>query len=451
MSSLFWKGMLAFLAVIVVAVGTVALLAGHATEAEFRRYTLAREGAYERLVDNLAGYYATHGSWDGVQEAFFDTTGQGHGAGGRGAHADSFLTDGEGMVIAGPAAAIGSQVSAAELEASIPVTVDGQAVAYLVPSDKAIQSLPLDSPQAAFLDRVQSSIWIAALVALAAALLIGGLLFRSIVSPLRQLSTASGAIATGDLSARAPVHGRDEVAQLAASFNHMAQSLAQAEEARRNQTADVAHELRTPLAVLQGTLEAMLDGVYPADRQNLEATLAQVQTLTRLVNDLQLLALADAGQLHLYTAPLDLLPLLRQSVEIHRTHAQEQSIELLLDVPQTLPQVTADRERLAQVLGNLLNNGLRYVPRGGRIVVRAAVQGNEVVVSVADNGPGVQAEEMEHLFERFWRSDPARQRATGGSGLGLAVARHIIAGHGGRIWAEQTPGGGLTVSFALAT
>jgi two-component system sensor histidine kinase BaeS len=155
--------------------------------------------------------------------------------------------------------------------------------------------------------------------------------------------------------------------------------------------------------------------------------------------------------LRLYTAPLDLLPLLRQSVEIHRARAQEQGIELLLDVPDALPAVVADRERLAQVLGNLLSNGLRYVPRGGRIVVRAAVQGAEVVVSVADNGPGVQADEIEHLFERFWRSDPARQRATGGSGLGLAVAQHIIKGHSGRIWAEQTPGGGLTGAFALGS
>ena len=290
--------------------------------------------------------------------------------------------------------------------------------------------------------------WLAALMV---ALLIGGLLFRSIIAPLRGLTTASQAIADGDLSVRAPVRGRDEVAQLAVSFNRMAESLDRAEEARRNQTADIAHELRTPLTVLQGTLEAMLDGVYPTDRENIWASLAQVQMLNRMVEDLRLLALADAGQLQLQASTLDLERFLRETVEGYQAQARERGVALALETSPTLSPVLADRERLAQVVGNLLSNGLRYVPRGGHIAVRATGGRGEVAVSVADDGPGVPEEDLPHLFERFWRGDPARRRASGGSGLGLAIVRRIVEAHGGRTWAEPTPGGGLTITFTLPT
>jgi signal transduction histidine kinase len=229
----------------------------------------------------------------------------------------------------------------------------------------------------------------------------------------------------------------------------MAESLARAEKARRNQTADIAHELRTPLTVLQGSLEAMLDGVYPFDREELLAALAQVRTLSRLVDDLRLLALSDAGQLRLHTDPLDLGAFLQEIVEAHRLQAQEQEVNLTLEMPPTLSLVMADRDRLAQVTGNLLGNALQHVARGGHVTVRVADQDQEVVVAVADDGPGVPSEDLPHLFERFWRGDPDRQRVTDGSGLGLAIARHIVEAHSGRVWAEPTPGGGLTVAFAL--
>jgi signal transduction histidine kinase len=359
------------------------------------------------------------------------------------------LADLEGRIVGDTRGVPSGTISQAELDRGIPIEVDGRVVGYLLPSTQTLVALPLDPAQAQFLARIRTTLWIAALTALAAALVIGGLLFRSIVAPLRRLTTASQAIAEGDLSARAPVQGRDEVAQLADAFNRMTESLARAEKARRNQTADIAHELRTPLTVLQGSLEAMLDGVYPADREELLAASAQVRTLARLVEDLRLLALADAGQLRLHTALLGLEAFLREIVEAHRLQAQEQGVDLALGTSSTLPLVLADRDRLAQVMGNLLGNALRYVPPGGHITVRVAEQGQEVVVAVADDGPGVSPEDLPHLFERFWRGDPGRRRATGGSGLGLAIARHIIEAHSGRIWVEPTPGGGLTVAFTL--
>jgi signal transduction histidine kinase len=229
----------------------------------------------------------------------------------------------------------------------------------------------------------------------------------------------------------------------------MAESLSRMERARRNQTADIAHELRTPLTVLQGTLEAMLDGVYSTDGENLQAVLSQTRTLSRLIEDLRLLALADAGKLHLAKDCLDLEAFLGEVVEAYQPQAREQRINLVLETPPELPAVCVDRDRLSQVMGNLLSNSLRYLPQGGHVKVEVERGVQEVVIAAIDDGPGVPPDDLGHLFDRFWRVDPARQRASGGSGLGLSIARHIVEAHGGRIWAQPTPGGGLTVRFSL--
>ncbi len=447
--SLFWRGMLAFLAVILVAVGTVSLLTGRITETEFRRYALIHGGMWERQAAKLATYYARRGSWEGVQDTLQSAHGMGQGRGWGGPGFSLRLSDSEGRIVGDSDGFPGGTASRSELASGLPIEVEGQIVGYLIPPSQAPANMPLDAGQAQFLARVRTALWIAGLAATVVALIVGGLLFRSIVAPLRSLTTASQAIAAGDLSARAPVQGQDEVAQLADAFNQMAESLARAEEARRNQTADVAHELRTPLTVIQGTLEAMLDGVYSADRENLQAALTQTRTLSRLVEDLRLLALADAGQLRLHTAPLDLVPFLREIVEAYRPQAQEQRASLELETPPSLASIEADRDRLAQVMGNLLSNALRYAPEGGHITVRARSEGGEVIVSVADDGPGIPPQELPHLFERFWRGDRARRQATGGSGLGLTIARSLVEAHGGRIWAESVEGQGSTFAFAL--
>jgi two-component system sensor histidine kinase BaeS len=462
MHSLFWKGMLAFLAVILVAVGTVALVGGRITESEFRRYTFNRAGLWSQQISSLAGYYATHGSWEGVQDTLPPSSGrggQGRGGSGQGggqgggdatgpAWQNYRVADTDGRIV-GDTRGLPDGDSRVELQDGIPVQVEDRVVGYLLPASNTPETLPLDTFQTQFLARVETTLWIAAMAALAVALIIGGLLFRSIVAPLRRLTAASQAITAGDLTVRAPVQGQDEVAQLAHAFNRMAESLAHAEEARQNQTADVAHELRTPLTVLRGAMEAMLDGIYPTDRDNLLAALTQVQTLTRLVEDLRLLALADAGQLRLQVASLDLSAFLREIVEAHRLQAQERKVSLTLEMAPSLPIVQADRDRLAQVMGNLLGNALRYVSAGGHIRVRAVDRGREVIVAVADDGPGIPSQDLPHLFERFWRGDRARRRATGGSGLGLTIARSLVEAHGGCIWAESVEEQGSTFTFSL--
>lgn len=441
--SLFWKLMAVFAIVILIGIGGALLLAGRTTADEFRRYARdsANESRWEETAADLAGYYAAHGNWDGVASLL--RRGQGRGAG---TGPPLRLADAAGRLVADQTGdGVGQTASASELEAGLPILVDGElAGTLLTPGGEW-----LTAEQESFLGQMRITLIVSGGAALVVALVLGALLVRSITRPLQQLTEASRTIAAGDLDTRVSIRSRDEVGQLAAAFNQMAADLARAEKARRNQTADVAHELRTPLTVIQGALEAMLDGVYPTDRENLQAALAQTRTLSRLVEDLRLLALADAGQLYLNTAPLDLGPFLREMVETHLIQAQERGVDLALEISASLPLVEADRDRLAQVMGNLLGNALRYVSEGGHVTVRAEAQGREVIVAVADDGPGIPPEDLPHLFERFWRGDRARRRATGGSGLGLTIARELARAHGGRLWAESVEGEGSTFTFAL--
>jgi len=441
--SLFWKLMAAFTVVILVGIGGALLLAGRTTEVEFRRYARDsdNESRWEETAADLAGYYAAHGSWDGVASLLRRGHGRGAGTG-----PPLRLADAAGHIVADQAGAgVGQMASAGELETGRPILVNGERVGTLLTPGGEWLTVEQES----FLEQMRSTLIVSGGAALVVALVLGALLVRSITRPLQQLTDASRTIAAGDLDTRVPVRSRDEVGQLAAAFNQMAADLARAEKARRNQTADVAHELRTPLTVIQGALEAMLDGVYPTDRENLQAALTQTRTLSRLVEDLRLLALADAGQLRLHTAPLDLCPFLREIIETHRIQAQERGVDLVLEMPASLPLVEADRDRLAQVMGNLLSNALRYVSEEGHVTVRAEAQGREVIVTVTDDGPGIPPEDLPHLFERFWRGDRARRRATGGSGLGLTIARELARAHGGRLWAESVEGEGSTFAFAL--
>jgi signal transduction histidine kinase len=354
-----------------------------------------------------------------------------------------------GQVIADTEGPPRGRIPESVLEDGVPIRVRDEVVGYLLPTLRNPPAWPLDAAQAAFLFRVRRVLWLGVLAALGVALVAGGVLFRSITAPLRELTSASEAIAEGDLSVRADIEGRDEVARLADAFNSMAESLDRMETARRGQTADIAHELRTPLTVLQGTLEAMLDGVYPTDRSNLQAALTQTQTLSRLVEDLRILALAEAGKLYLDKTSLDIGSFLKKVVEAYQPRARERGIALGLEPLHTPTTVYVDPVRLSQVMGNLLSNSLHYVEEGGHIRVEVDEREQEVTVAVIDDGPGVAPEDLPHLFDRFWRADRARQRATGGSGLGLSIASHIVDVHGGRMWADATPGGGLTVRFSL--
>jgi two-component system OmpR family sensor kinase/two-component system sensor histidine kinase BaeS len=264
---------------------------------------------------------------------------------------------------------------------------------------------------------------------------------------------AADALAEGDLAARAPVEGSGEFRDFARSFNRMAEALETANRHRRELLADVAHELRTPLTIIQGNLEGLRDGVYEATPEHLDLVLDETQKFGRLVDDLRLLTLAEAGQLPLDAQALDVPQLLADVRDAFDCQANEAGITLALETAEKLPPLYADPQRLGQVLGNLVNNALRHTPPGGEIILGAAAVSpgaaapTGILLWVADNGEGITPEDLPRVFDRFWRGDPARSHEQGaGSGLGLAIAKGLVEAHGGRIWAESQVGEGTTVS-----
>lgn len=277
------------------------------------------------------------------------------------------------------------------------------------------------------------------------ALAIGGVFFRRIGRPLADVMSAADAVAEGDFSIRVRENVPGEFGQLARSFNRMTSELDRAGAQRRNLTADVAHELRTPLQIIQGNLEGILDGVYPPDREHIQATLEETRLLARLVSDLQTLSLAEAGQLPLHKVEVSTADLLEDAVTSFGGQAAATGIQLCTQVEEDAANSTlyVDADRIDQVLSNLVSNALRHTPPGGKITLRARANGESITVEVEDSGPGILPADLPFIFDRFYRGDRARSRETGaGSGLGLAIARQLIQAHGGKIQAENLAGGG---------
>ena len=299
-----------------------------------------------------------------------------------------------------------------------------------------------------FLDRMRSILVAGAAVAVLVGLAIGVLLSRNLTAPLQRLAGAARAVAGGDLKQRVPVEGSVEMVDLAQAFNEMTATLEESERQRQNMVADVAHELRTPLTVVQGNLRAILDDLYALDKAEISRVYDETLLLGRLVDDLRELALADAGQLSLNPRPTDLAASIQSTVENLAPAAEAGGVTLSAQVSEKLPAVQADPYRTSQVLRNLLVNALRYTPSGGSVTVAAMPLGGAVEVTVADTGEGIDPGDLPHVFERFWRGDPARSR-TGGTGLGLSVAQSLVQAQGGRIWVESKPGSGSTFRFTL--
>lgn len=271
---------------------------------------------------------------------------------------------------------------------------------------------------------------------------------RRLVTPLVALTDAAQRLEAGDHGSRVVVRSRDEVGRLASAFNAMAETLQDTEVQRRAMVGDVAHELRSPLTNLRAHLEAAQDGVVEVDDALVASLLDESLLLQRLVDDLQQLALADAGQLRLHAEDTDASEVAAQLVQAHRAAALAAGVDLVVDADAPVP-VMADRARLRQALGNLVGNALRYTPAGGIVTVRVRTGGDEVVVTVTDTGPGIAPEHLPRLFDRFSRVDASRSRATGGSGLGLAITRTLVEAHGGSVTAESAPGRGAAFTVRL--
>lgn len=474
----------AFALVILVGAVITYLVASRAATSQFTLYVNQR-GQLRAInwAPFFADYYARIGDWSGVETLLSElptatvspgTMGRGQGGprqgqgetgaapgmgGGRGmmrgvAEDRIILVDAAGRVVLDSQGEMeGQMLPPDELDQGAPVLVDGERVGTLLVV--ALQSGPSAALADDFLTALNRGVLLAAVMAGLVALLLGAVLVRQIIAPLRKLQAAAGAIAGGDLSQRVRASSRDEVGDVGHAFNQMAEALERNERLRRHMMADIAHELRTPLTVIQGQVEALLDGVFPLTPEQLAPVHDETLLLSRLVTDLRELALAEAGQLTIERGPVEMGDLARRVVSAVEPAAAEKGIALSLEVDPNLPAVSADPDRLSQVLHNLLSNALRHTPEGGQIRVSAGIAPMErgkdrvLLVSVADTGPGIPPEDLPHIFDRFYRADKSRSRAGGGSGLGLTIARYIVEAHGGRIWAQSRLGEGTEISFTI--
>lgn len=454
MRSLAVKLTLAFVAVTLISVAVVAYVSGRVTVEQFDFYvSQGGQVRAEAAVVAFAEHYARTESWEGVEAvveawASQNLIGQGRQSQGRGQGQGSagsrrlLLASPDRIVLADSAGELaGTQLSEEVLSRGSPVIVAGQQVGTLVVTTGDPLS-GLGDLEEQYLSSVRRALIWAGVLAGALGIGLGGVLAYQIIGPVRKLRSAAAAIAAGDLSQRVRVTSPDEIGDLGSAFNHMATELERQEALRRNLVADVAHELRTPLSVVRGSLEAMLDGVHPMDEAHVAPVYEETLLLQRLVDDLRLLSLADAGQLGLERRPVNVGDLVEGVLEAASAAAHEANVTLEHRVARGLPQVMGDEQRLRQVFNNLIDNALRHTPHGGWIEMSVSEENGEIETVVMDTGPGIAPGDLAHVFERFYRGERSGLRRSGGTGLGLSISRKLVEAHGGRIWAESPPGEG---------
>ena len=438
----FWQLTTAFGLVILLAGGGM-YLAGRAILNNLDSSASSIASATTRLwADRLTDYYTQQGNWRGVESLIASyPCGSGWGPWDQEWQIGYDLAAADGKIIAASdSRRLGQRPSYPERAMSTPILMQGQPVGalHLSLSEQHRGRFVLPG-------YLMVGLGIASL-----SLIVGLVLSRRMSRPLSDLTAATRAVAAGDLGVRVSTEYPGEAGELAAAFNQMTQDLAQADKLRRNLTADVAHELRTPISVVRGKLEGILDGVYPATSEHLEPVLEEIKLLTQLVEDLGLLALAEAGQLTLERQATNLGDLLQDAQVNFGPQADDRGVTLALDLPSGLPKVMADRRRIAQVIGNLVINALRHTPAGGCVTLSASeAQGGMIEIAVADTGAGIPSEDLPYIFERFWRGEKSRSRTGGGTGLGLTIARQLVQVHGGKIGVESTLGQGSRFWFTL--
>lgn len=451
MRSLALKLTLAFLLVAVAAVALVGSIVTLRVRTAYDHWVVDQQAV--RLAALLESYYETRGSWAGVQ-TLLERMHAGNGQIGVSGLSLALL-DSERTFVGGTGDfSRPGRAARADVGSATALQVDGTTVGWLVsgPGERVVAGRqPL--PETVFLERIRRAILYGTLGAIGLALVLGVVLASTLTRPIRELTAATQAVATGELGRQVSVDSEDEIGRLAASFNQMSADLARTSEVRRQMTADVAHELRTPLSVLVGYAEALQDGKLQGTPETYAALHDTARHLQRLVDDLGVLALADAGELSLNRRPVEPLALLERTVLAHKVRAEQAGVTLDIAPTPDLPAVSADPERIAQVLNNLVANALRHTAAGGEILLSAelAASGRAVLLRVRDTGAGIAPEDLPSVFERFYRGDKARSPNHGAAGLGLAIARSLVESHGGSIEVASTLGQGTTFTFSLPT
>ena len=309
-----------------------------------------------------------------------------------------------------------------------------------------------DPQQQQFLASVRMGVVVSAGAVSLIALLFGSLFLAGLIRPLRQLTAAAQAVGAGNLTVPVTTTANDEIGTLADTFRSMRDALAQAEEERRRMFRDIAHELRTPVTLLRGEVEAMLDGIYPVNAESLRSLHQEIAVLDRLISDVRTVSSMDSPGFTIERSPTDIAAVLKRVHELFQREASDRGISIVIETEPDLPEIESDRERLRQVLANLVSNAIRHSETADRITLsarRAAGDARGIEIVVEDNGKGIPEDERIAVFNRLYRVDSARSRSTGGSGLGLSVARQIVEAHAGSIAATEADGGGTRIVVFL--
>ncbi len=487
--SLVWKLTLAFLVVAIITTALVAVFI-RVTSAD-RLSRLIQDQQRSDLQTALATYYTENGSWAGVDQNWLQIVrprasstvfppsggqnanqainpsgqnanqatnpGGGPPAGNR--HSFYGLADAQGMVIIAnnqnyPA---GSKASTDMIQNGIPVTVNGKQVGTVITPP---QPPPFNREETLFLQRTTEALLYAVAGSMVLALLLGLVLARTLIRPLLALTQAAQNMAQGNLNQQVSVNSKDEIGQLGMAFNQMSAEIARVNQLRKQMTADIAHDLRTPLTVIAGYVESMQDGVLQPTPDRLGIIYTEIQRLQNLVGDLKMLSQADAGELPLRPTRMAPDNLLERVAAPFQHRAEQQGITLRTEAEAGLPEIKVDEDRMMQVFGNLINNAMRYTPEGGQIVLKASRASNgagktastgngHVLLEVEDNGEGIVTEELPYIFDRFHRADKSRHADSGESGLGLAIVKALVEAHGGTVRAESIYGTGTRILITL--
>ena len=437
--SLQFRLIAAFFLVIMVTTGAVFFFINQSTQNEIRQFEQRTEQMRAgRMVLELSAYYYRQQDWKGIQPAI-QQWGDLYGR-------RIILTNASGVVVAdSDGKLLESQYHPTFPGRPLP-TPRGQnpiGTLYVNP-----ELPPMESASLLYQSIGRFLLW-GGLLAVAAAMLLTFALSRRILSPIRALTVTAGKLGKGEFSERVKSTDKGEVGTLSQAFNQMADNLERAERLRRNMVADVAHELRTPLSNIQGYLEAIRDGVVKADAATIESLFEEVTLLSRLTEDLQELTLAETGELKLVRQAEDIIKIINQTVTAMQAQAITKGIALVVNTHEALPLCDIDSHRISQVLHNLIDNAVAHTPQGGTVTIAARQQGKWVEVSVTDTGEGIHREELSNIFERFYRVDKSRARRTGGHGLGLTIARHLVEAHGGKITVESEINRGSRFSFTI--
>jgi signal transduction histidine kinase len=387
------------------------------------------------IVNALEGYYLAKGSWDGAESVFASSQNLNS--------MSTILLDNDQRILLDhrpdSVSTIGSRYQFQQNDVVFNLMASGKQVGYLIIA-------PYSVAQRFGLARaIIIPIGIISFLLAVFLVVVAILLMRRFVNPLADVIYAARELASGNLNTRIPMEGPQDLRSLSESFNEMASSLERSDRERRDMLADIAHELRTPLSVIRGRLEGIVDGIYPENGPQVSMALEQTYLMQRLVDDLRLLTLVQTGQLAFDKRDVNVGNVINRVIEMLSAEAQEKNISLSFNEKSDNPSAILDPQRFEQVISNLVGNAIRYVPDGGKVWITANETKAGLKITVNDNGNGMSAEDLPYIFDRFWRKEKSRSRATGGTGLGLAIAKQLVEAQGGMIEAENLPEGGLQV------